>query len=335
MRAFVQTAVGKYEERDIPVPPGRVLERGRLCSAGRADLRHRLETAGERHPRISLPVTMGHEACGRSSDGEGVANFRVGDRGCARGVGALRLLRRLPRRGRANLCALAHADRHGGLRGIPARARGGRALQPAPSGGSLSDEVAAFLDPLASVVHGWNRLARRRFQETLLIYGAGAVGLLWAATARARGEPSSPAAGRRVWKPPRGYGAQVVDVAREPRRRHRRRRAAVDCTGDPRVWELCLRSCAPAAGSSSSAAAPRRPRSPPYAARLHYSEISLAGSFHYAQEARAAMAALGSAEVDPRPRLRTPAPSPTCPGSCRRRPVALESATPSCLADAQ
>jgi L-iditol 2-dehydrogenase len=38
------------------------------------------------------------------------------------------------------------------------------------------------------------------------------------------------------------------------------------------------------------------------AARLHYSEITLAGSFHYtSEEARQAMALLSSGQVDPRP----------------------------------
>ena len=206
--------------------------------------------------------------------------------------------------GRANLCASAHSDRTWGafaefLRVPAAVVRSNLHRPPA----DLSDEAAAFLDPLASVVHGWNRLGAPQ-PETLVIYGAGALGLLWAATARARGT-NAIVAGRGALglQIARGYGARVVDVAREPAAGIAAD-AAVDCTGDPRVWELLpslVRSagrvllfggCAPGASVTYDAA------------RLHYSEITLAGSFHYTpEEARQAMALLSSGQFDPRPLL--------------------------------
>jgi L-iditol 2-dehydrogenase len=77
--------------------------------------------------------------------------------------------------------------------------------------------------------------------------------------------------------------------------------AAVDCTGDPRVWErlpalvhpggrvVLFGGCAPGASVTYDAA------------RLHYSEVTLIGSFHSTpEEARAAMAILASGEIDPR-----------------------------------
>lgn len=301
MRAFVQTAVGKYEERDLPVPraaPGEVILRVRAALTCGTDLK--LLARG--HPRITLPVTMGHEACGEIVEmGEGVSGFHVGERvvpavsgpcgACGDCLG-----------GRANLCASAHADRTWGafaefLRVPAAVVRSNLHRPPA----DLSDEAAAFLDPLASVVHGWNRLGAPP-PETLLIYGAGAVGLLWAATARARGTRAIVAGrGTSRLEAATKYGARVVDVAREPAAGIAAD-AAVDCTGDPRVWELLpslvrpggrvllFGGCAPGASVTYDAA------------RLHYSEISLAGSFHYTpDEARAAMAALASGEVDPRP----------------------------------
>ena len=166
----------------------------------------------------------------------------------------------------------------------------------------LPDEVAAFLDPLASVLHGWNRLGAPP-PETLLIYGAGAVGLLWAATARARGTGAIVA----------GRGA--------PRLRSRRELtalgswtsraspaagiaadAAVDCTGDPRVWELLPSLVRPAGrvllfgGCAPGASVTYGRRAPPLL------EITLAGSFHYTpEEARQAMTLLSSGQVDPRP----------------------------------
>jgi L-iditol 2-dehydrogenase len=301
MRAFVQTAIGKYEERDIPVPragPGEVVLRVRAALTCGTDLK--LLARG--HPRISLPVTMGHEACGEIVEtGEGVSDFHAGDRvvpgvsgPCGACVDCLA--------GRANLCASAHADRTWGafaefLRVPAAVVRANLHRPPA----DLPDEVAAFLDPLASVLHGWNRLGAPP-PETLLIYGAGAVGLLWAATARARGTKAI-VAGRRAARleAAAGYGAQIVDVAGGPAAGIAAD-AAVDCTGDPRVWELLpslvrpggrvllFGGCAPGSSVTYDAA------------RLHYSEITLAGSFHYTpEEARAAMAFLSSGDVNPRP----------------------------------
>jgi L-iditol 2-dehydrogenase len=301
MRAFVQTAIGAYGERDIPSPragAGEVVLRVRAALTCGTDLK--LLARG--HPRIALPVTMGHEACGEVVGvGEGVEGFHVGDRvvpgvsgpcgACGECLG-----------GRANLCAPAHADRTWGafaeLLRVPASVVRSNLHRPPAE---LPDEVAAFLDPLASILHGWNRLGAPP-PETLLIYGAGAVGLLWAATARARGTRAT-VAGRGT---PRleaagSYGARVVDVAREPASSIAAD-AAVDCTGDPRVWELLpslvrpagrvllFGGCAPGAAVTYDAA------------RLHYSEISLAGSFHYTpEEARQAMALLSSGRVDPRP----------------------------------
>ena len=77
---------------------------------------------------------------------------------------------------------------------------------------------------------------------------------------------------------------------------------AVDCTGDPEVWRrladlvvpggkvLLFGGCAPGATVAWDAA------------RLHYSEISLIGSFHYTPaEARDALAILASGVIDPSP----------------------------------
>lgn len=301
MRGFVQTAVGKFEERDLPVPraaPGEVVLRMRAALTCGTDLK--LLARG--HPRIALPVTMGHEACGDIVEvGQGVTEFRAGERvvpGVSGPCGDCGDCRG----GRSNLCAEAHADRTWGafaefLRVPAAVVRNNLHRPPA----DLPDEVGAFLDPLASVVHGWNRLGSPP-PRTLLIYGAGAVGLLWAATARARGVRAI-VAGRRAARLQIALrlGAEVLDVEGAGAGAVGAD-AAVDCTGDPRVWELLptlvrpggrvllFGGCAPGVSVTFDAA------------RLHYSELALIGSFHSTpEEARAAMAALASGQVDPRP----------------------------------
>lgn len=303
MRGFVQTAVGSFEQRDLPRPvagPGEVVLQVRAALTCGTDIK--LLARG--HARISLPVTMGHEACGEIVEvGPGVDHFTPGDRvvpGISGPCGACRECSR----GFENLCAAGHADRAWGafaefLR-VPAGVVAAN-LHRAPDG--LRDEIAAFLDPLASVVHGWNRLAP--VNGTLLVYGAGALGLLWAATARARGIAAIVAArgdpaGR--LSAALAYGARVIDLDREPPNSAGLVDVAVDCTGDPEVWQrladlvapggkvLLFGGCAPGATVTWDAA------------RLHYSEIALVGSFHYTpEEAREALALLASGEIDPSP----------------------------------
>ncbi len=301
MRAFVQTAVGAYEEREIPPPRagrGEVVLRVRTALTCGTDLK--LLERG--HAAIALPVTMGHEACGVIVEtGEGVERFRLTER-VVPGVSGPCGVCADCQAGHSNLCPTGHSDRTWGafaefLR-VPASVVRAN-LHRVPDG--VADETAAFLDPVASVFHGWNRLGPPR-PKTVLLYGAGALGLLWAASARARGVPAIVAGrGAANLEIAARYGARIVDVERESVE-GLGADAAVDCTGDARVWELLpslvgsggrvllFGGCAPGAAVTYDAA------------RLHYSEISLAGSFHYTpEEARAALAALASGEIDPRP----------------------------------
>ena len=306
MKAFVQTAIGKYEARDLDRPvagPGEVILRVRAALTCGTDLK--LLSRG--HAKLSPPLIMGHEACGEvAAVGEGVEGWKAGQRAvpgisgpCGRCADC--------RGGRPNLCAAGFADRFWGAFSEYARIPAGVVasnLHRVPDG--LDDEVAAFLDPLAAVLHGWNRL--RAPAGAMLVYGAGALGFLWAAVASRRGLEVL-LAGRR---PERAnlaplFGARFVDLTRAGRGELVASNGdspdvAVDCTGDRRVWEalpglvrpggqvLLFGGCAPGEIASFDAA------------RLHYAEITLAGAFHYGpEEARAALDALASGEIDPRP----------------------------------
>ena len=304
MRAFVQTAIGRFEERDLAPPragAGEVVLRVRAALTCGTDLK--LLDRG--HPRIALPVTMGHEASGEIVEvGPGVARFAIGDR-VVPGISGPCGVCDDCRRGLENLCPSGHADRAWGafaeLLRIPANVVA-RNLHAVPEG--LADEVAAFVDPLASVLHGWRRLGAGA-RGALLVYGAGALGLLWAATARSRGVHAIVAArgGDHRLSVARRYGADAVDLERDsPGSLAGRAEAAVDCTGSAEVWAmlpdlvapggkvLLFGGCAPGSTVTWDAA------------RLHYAEISLIGSFHYsAEDAREALRMLASGEIDPRP----------------------------------
>ncbi len=303
MKAYVQTAVREYGQRELDRPragPGEVVLR--VCAALTCGTDLKLLSRG--HARIALPVTMGHEVCGEVAEvGEGVSGWKLGERAvpgisgpCGRCADC--------RAGRANLCATGHAERMWGAFAEYVRVPAGVVaanLHRAPAG--LADEVAAFLDPLASVLHGWNRL--RAPSGTLLVYGAGALGFLWAALASRRGLDVV-VAGRRPERASlaRRYGARFADLSRESPSAEGGAPPdlAVDCTGDAGVWRrlaelvrpggevLLFGGCAPGAAVTFDAA------------RLHYGELTLTGSFHYTPpEARAALAMLASGEIDPRP----------------------------------
>ena len=301
MKAFVQTDIGRFEERDLPRPtagPGEIVLRMRAALTCGTDVK----ILKRGHSKVSLPVTMGHEVCGEVAEvGDGVTGWKIGDRAvpgisgpcgrCAECAG-----------GSANLCS-GPADWMWGTFAeyvkIPAGVVAAN-LHRVDDG--VADDVAAFLDPLASVIHGWSRL--REPAGTLLVYGAGALAFLWAALGHRHGLDVL-IAGRR---PERAvlaarYGARFLDVSGGfPNDGTAVPDVAVDCTGDPAVWErlpalvrpggqvLLFGGCAPGTEVSFDAA------------RLHYAEISLIGSFHYTPaEARESLAALSSGEIDPRP----------------------------------
>ncbi len=308
MRAFVQTSVGRFEEKQLDPPaPGRgeVVLRMRAALTCGTDLK----ILSRGHPRIRPPLTMGHEVAGEILEvGSDVTAWKKGERvvpgisgPCGRCADC--------HGGRANLCAAGHADRTWGAFAERVRVPAGVVaanLHRIPDG--LDDEAAAFLDPLASVIHGFHRL--RAPSGTLLVYGAGALAFLWAAVARKHGLDVV-VAGRRPERaaPAARFGARYVDCTRQGPEALVSETggppdAAVDCTGDGGVWELLPELVRPGGqvllfGGCAPGTTVRFD-----AARLHYAEVSLIGSFHYTPtEARAALDALASREIDPRPLL--------------------------------
>ena len=307
MRAFVQTAIGEYAERDLPQPRAR---RGEVVLRMRAALTcgTDLKLLARGHARIELPVTMGHEVCGEIVEvGPDVAGFGTGDRVVPATSGPCGECADC-RAGRENLCRLAGERMWGAfaeLVRVPAGVVSTN-LHPVPEG--VEDATAAFLDPLASVLHGFARLGED--PETLLVYGAGALGLLWAAVARCRGvrcvvagrQPERLRAaerfGARSWNLSREDAAEPFpDPGSLPD-------AAVDATGDPKVWMRLPELVAPGGRVLLFGGCAPGTRVEYDAARLHYSEISLVGAFHYTPaEAASAMELLASGEIDPRPLL--------------------------------
>jgi len=184
VRAVVFPEVGKVEIRDVVEPvagPGWLVVDVGACGICGTDL-HIL--AGE-FSLARYPCTPGHEFAGTVSEvGAGVDGFAIGDRvGVMPSVfcGACHFCRT----GRGNLCP----DGGGFGTSLPG-AFAERVAVLATHAYLLPDSLtfaeAAMIEPLACVVHGFDRL-RPHPGDSYLVYGAGTMGLMLAQYARFAG----------------------------------------------------------------------------------------------------------------------------------------------------
>jgi L-iditol 2-dehydrogenase len=293
------------EERPVPDPgAGEVLLRVRAALTCGTDLK----TYRRGHPR--LPVgPFGHECAGDVvAVGPGVQDVAPGD--------AVMFVPTAPcgvcpacRAGAENHCERLFRDIVLGayadylLVSPPVAARH---LLPKPP--HLSYIEAAFLEPLACVLHGWRRLALTA-PATVAVVGLGSIGLLQVLTGQAMGHRLA-AVGRRPERLRLAAAlgaapieieqgeipAQVVDALGV------RPDAVIESTGTPYIWERAPEWVRPggkvllfgglAGGSAVTFDA----------GLLHYSEIDLVSAFHYTPaDVAEAQRWLGERRVDVRP----------------------------------
>jgi L-iditol 2-dehydrogenase len=240
------------------------------------------------HPKIPFPVTLGHEFAGTvHAAGEG-APFTAGERVTCAVSGPCGDCPEC-RAGRENLCATAfEAPVFGGFAEyvrVPARvvARGLRAFRE-----RVSFEAAALLDPLASVLHGVAR-AHMKADATVLVAGAGPIALLFAILGREKGARVL-VAGRRPSRLPSfaAQAAEPVDLTREDlaaavssRTDGRGADVVVDTTGDAALVTALLPLVRRGGTLLLFAGMPAGTVLALDAARVHYDEVLVTGSFHY------------------------------------------------------
>jgi L-iditol 2-dehydrogenase len=311
LKAHMLLAPGHIELRDLPSPlPGQ----GELTVTIRAALTcgTDLKTFRRGHPKIPLPSPFGHEFSGVvASVGEGVVNFRPGD--------PVMAVHSAPcgscfycTAGQENLCEHIMETKVLGAFAeeilLPAHIVA-RNVHPKPP--HLSFEEAAFLEPLACVVHG-NRVQPIGPGETLVILGAGPIGLLFLLLARAREVGRVVVAGRRRdrLQLARELGADlVVDTEREnplatvaAYTGNRGADQVIECTGLPAVWESCPGLVRKGGRILLFGGCPAGSRACFDTARLHYDEITLQGVFHFTPQAVSeARNLLISGNIDVRP----------------------------------
>ena len=291
MRAVTFHGPGDIRYGTVPVRrpgPGEVLVRVEVALTCSTDVK----TFRRGHPVMiqAIPTVFGHEFAGVvAAVGKGVEQFTVGQR-VAAANSAPCLTCGYCRSGKENLC-----DRLLFLNGafaeyvrVPA-ALAAVNLLPLPD--DLPAREAAFLEPLACVLHGVDR-AGVRADDTVAILGTGPIGLLLLQAARLRGARCI-AVGRGALRLSRAYacGAEAVvdlEATPDPVAAVRERTPGglgpdivIEAVGRPEAWEQGVATVRKGGtvvffGGCAAGSQVRVDTR-----RLHYEELTLLGVFHH------------------------------------------------------
>ncbi len=272
-------------ETTVPTPgPSEVVVRIRAALTCGTDLK----TYRRGHPRLAFGP-FGHEAAGDvASVGDGVTGFEVGDpvifvptAGCQECASC--------RRGFDNLCETQFREialgAYGDYLRLPPRIVQ-QHLFAKPVG--LSYLEAAFLEPLACVVHGWNRLGPVA-RGPVAVVGLGPIGLLHVLEARRRGLEVI-AVGRRaagVTLAARAGAREVINIeTTDPgpallALTGSGPEVVIECTGSPDVWRAAPSWAVTGGRVLLFGGLPGGSHPAFDATRLHYGEVDLVSAFHY------------------------------------------------------
>lgn len=251
-----------------------------------------LKTYRRGHPKLQYGP-FGHEAAGDvAAVGDGVDGFHPGQPVVFTPTAACGTCAPC-RQGHENLCVTLFDDMALGAYGdairIPARIVR-RHVFAKPEG--LSYIEAAFMEPLACVVHGWRRLGTTNGDRPggrVAVIGTGAIGLLHVREASRRGMAVA-AVGRRQagLDLARRFGAAVTIDTRETDPGGGLRSAfgdgpdiVIECTGATDVWRTAPSWAAPGGRVLLFGGLPSGTEAAFDAGRLHYAEVDLVSAFHY------------------------------------------------------
>jgi L-iditol 2-dehydrogenase len=299
---------GRIELRTVPVPrpgPGQVLLRLERALAGGTDRK----AFARGHPQIPMPGPFGYRYAGSvAALAPDAPLFEIGQP--VMGVHSAPCLAcGLCRKERWQLCPDVMRGKVLGAfaeyLAIPAPVAR-QNLFPRPA--HLPAEHAALLEPLACVVHGLGQIDWRGV-DRVLVLGLGAMGLLFAQLLPHYTKAERAGAGRRGWnlELARCFGLRPVwDVGREPLAEQLpdgdRFDCVIECTGRLDGWQEAFARTAPGGQVLLFGGLPRGTDFPLDSFRLHYEEIRVLGSFHFApREVAQAREYLlpGDLELDP------------------------------------
>jgi L-iditol 2-dehydrogenase len=279
---------GRIELRQVPMPrpeTGQVVLRIERALAGGTDRK----AFARGHPQIPMPGPFGHRYAGTvAAFGPDAPPFTLGQP--VMGVHSAPCLRcDLCRKGRAHLCPDVMKEKVLGAFAqylcIPAPvARQNVFARP----DTLSAEHAALVEPLACVVHGLELLDWRGV-ERVLVLGLGVMGLLFAQLLPQYTRAARAGAGRRATglEQARRFGLDPVwDVRDHPLTEQlplaERFDCVLECTGRQDGWHEAFTRTAPGGQVLLFGGLPRGTMFSVDSYTLHYEEIRVLGSFHFA-----------------------------------------------------
>ena len=309
MRQAYLTAPRTIEWRESAAPkpgPGEILVRTRAALTCGTDLK----TYRRGHPKLQYGP-FGHEASGDViALGKAVDRFAKGD--------AVMWVQTAPcgdcekcARGLENLCDRLFDD-------IALGAYGDELLLPAKvvrqnvykKPEKLTYIEAAFLEPFACVVHGWNVLrradARRPLPADVTILGAGTIGLLHLIYAvRAGVNATVIARGTERRRLAMSLGAKTVIDADDERAAEALGGSAstvIECAGTQQTWAQAAGLVRTGGRVLLFSGLPSGATAQFDAAKIHYGEIALLGAFHFTPaDVREAYELLGRGGIDVKP----------------------------------
>jgi L-iditol 2-dehydrogenase len=287
-RAAYLVAPGRIELRDTPLPRpegGQVVLRIERALVGGTDRK----AFARGHPQIPMPGPFGHRYAGAVARlGPQAPPFEVGQP--VMGVHSAPCLAcDFCRRQRWHLCPDVMREKVLGAFGqylcVPAPVARQNLFARPPA---LRPEHAALLEPLACVVHALESIDWRGV-ERVLVLGLGAMGLLFTQMLPHYTRAERVAAGRRAGRLAlaRQFGVgEIYDVSHvtlaeqlDPRRRCD---CVIECTGHLAGWQAACAAALPAGQVVLFGGLPRGTPFPVDSYRLHYEELRLFGSFHFA-----------------------------------------------------
>ncbi|MFZ0887645.1 MAG: alcohol dehydrogenase catalytic domain-containing protein, partial [Candidatus Binataceae bacterium] len=289
-RRAMLLAPGRLELRDFDPPhpgPGEVLLQVRCGLSCGTDLK-----AWRRgHPMWPMPTPLGHEFSGVVAEvGAGVSEFEVGDElmaaptapcgrcfYCGRGDENLcpQTMEKMVLGGYADyLVIAAHVVARNAFRKPPA----------------VPFEEAALLDPLACVVHA-HEMARPQKLESVLILGAGALGLLHMIVLKAGGIKQVTVAergGERLqWAGQLGADRVIDITCADPAREVARLNGGygpdlvIECTGQADGWREAFERVRRGGRVVFFGGCPAGTALSVDTRRMHYDNLTLLAPFHY------------------------------------------------------
>lgn len=290
MLAGVLISPGHLEMQEVERPkagPGEVVVKIQAALTCGTDLK----AFRRGHPKMPMPTLFGHEFSGTVEEvGSGVDRFKVGDQvmsvhsaPCNNCFFCLRE--------QQNLCESIMDTKVLGAYAeyirLPWRIVEQNTFIKPPD---LSFAEAAMLEPLACVIYGLEQFPVGR-GDTVVVIGAGAVGLLQAAALREYGVKKVIIAGRHRIRLDAGLslGADTVidvdksDLLKEVLAETGSRGAdlVIESTGRPDVWESTLSMVRKGGNILLFGGCPDGSRACFDTTRLHYDEITLKGVFHF------------------------------------------------------